>query len=569
MSSLQADDPQEQKGNSRPLTPAAQAERDAYLGETLYHFIGTGSDDEFMYIFDSIVRRGLLMTVGDKSGMLDRLSYEVQGNTIFSYEIMQKARVCFTDIPADKLYNHSGEYGQFGIGFSRQTVISWGGNPVFYVPNHVDGPITSIMGGLIHGLVQAGQWVEHLERYSSGGLEPFMRPGLFGTNDLPLIVGDQWFTGAARRELLFRGRDAIEQILAFVKQMSHKDINDYRYLYEREWRVVAGISVNDQLLARALTLEEKTELGARRPRWCQPLEVHDRPCYFKDHVAMIDLFRLFNGVGQRTVAQCITQILVPHIDVMKRVVDYIVEHRAQFGAVTPRVRLMQSAENTWTILGDRSRQPLSIDDLSRMVAALKESEKRAAASMLGTAPTAHEVSAYHEASHAVAAVTLGVAFSHVYMHVYQHTAQPGDIVGGLHLAAAFRALLQTGEPANADDRRKSEQLAIVAIAGEAGQAVFEERPCDIRQESAEGDFEIVKKLAGKLYAESAERDAFIERQTQAACELVNDPLRIYQIEYLASQLKILLELTYDSVVEAMATAEESFAEEGCDSATEE
>jgi hypothetical protein len=121
MATAEGDDPSLDNGTTAARDP--RSERDGYLGETLFHFIGTGSDDDLMYIFDSIVRRGLLMTVGDKNGRLDQLSYAIQGNAIHTYEIMQKARACFTDIPIDKLYNHSGEYGKFGIGFSRQTMI--------------------------------------------------------------------------------------------------------------------------------------------------------------------------------------------------------------------------------------------------------------------------------------------------------------------------------------------------------------------------------------------------------------------------------------------------------------
>jgi Putative abortive phage resistance protein AbiGi, antitoxin len=338
MTPVQGADLQPEHGNGAARD--AGAERDAYLGETLYHFVGSGSDDDLMYIFDSIVRRGLLMTVGDKKGTLDRLSFEVQGNTFTTFEIMQKARVCFTDIPSDKLYNHVGEYGKFGIGFSRQTIISWGGNPVFYVPNHIDGPVTSVMGGLIYGLFQAAGWVDVLEHFCSGGLQPLMRPDIFGTNDIPLTVDGQDFRGERRREFLYRGRDAIEQLLSFVKQMSHSDINDYSYLYEREWRIVTGISVNGQSLARELTAGEKTELCGRQPRWRQPLELRGRPLYHRDHAAMIDLFRMFNGLGESTVSKGITDILVPNDNMMERIQNYIAEHPQMFAAVKPSVNVL-------------------------------------------------------------------------------------------------------------------------------------------------------------------------------------------------------------------------------------
>ncbi len=217
--------PEPEKDNAILEAPVSRSQRDAYLGETLYHFIGTGSDDDLMYIFDSIVRRGLLMTVGDKSGTLDRLSFDAVGNTVVTYEIMQKARVCFTDIPRDKLYDHSGEYGRFGVGFSRKTIISWGGNPVLYVPNHLEGPVTSVMGGLVHGLYQAGAWLPVLEQFCSGYFAPYVKD-IAGLDDVPLQLDGHTFRGTERRNLLLRGRDAIEQMLAFVKQMSHNESND-------------------------------------------------------------------------------------------------------------------------------------------------------------------------------------------------------------------------------------------------------------------------------------------------------------------------------------------------------
>jgi hypothetical protein len=104
---------------------------------------------------------------------------------------------------------------------------------------------------------------------------------------------------------------------------------------------------------------------------------------------------------------------------------------------------------------------------------------------------------------------------------------------------------------NADDRKTIENVVIVAIAGEAGQAALERRSCDLRLPSAEGDYEFVMKLANWLYADPADRDAFIERQQAAACKLVSDPVCTRQIRCVAKQLNVLTELTYDQVIEWM------------------
>jgi Putative abortive phage resistance protein AbiGi, antitoxin len=334
-------DPQPANGDAE--ADQARAEREDYLGETLYHFLGHGSTKELMSIFDSIVRRGLLMTVGDKNGNLDRLAYEIAPQVNQSYELMQKARVCFTDIPRYKLFSHSGEYGKFALGFSRKTIISWGGNPVLYVPNHVDSPLTSVMGGLISRLCHAAFCLEMLDNYCSGGLKPFMKPDLFNSDDLPIFMGAHCFVGEERRDfLLTRCRNSIMHLLAFVKQMSHNDVNDFSYLYEREWRIVCGLQVNGQEIARELTADEKTELCEKRSRWGQPLEVASRPFFHREHAAMIDLFMLFNGTGESTVAKNIEHILVPSLEMQKSVNRYLIEQPQMFADVPPTLGVLDS-----------------------------------------------------------------------------------------------------------------------------------------------------------------------------------------------------------------------------------
>jgi phosphoheptose isomerase len=200
---------------------------------------------------------------------------------------------------------------------------------------------------------------------------------------------------------------------------------------------------------------------------------------------------------------------------------------------------------------ENSKHQLSQEQMVRMLEQLKASQQQAIRSMLGEGPSLSEVTAHHEASHAVTAVHLGIEFDHVYMSIYQHTAQAGDIVGGLSLPATFRSILETSDPANEADQEMMEKLVKVAIAGEAGQAVLEQRACDMRQLSAEGDYEIVQRLARKLYPDKADRVAFVERQIKAAQELVSDRLCNRQIESVAMLLRNLHEVSYLGVVERM------------------
>jgi hypothetical protein len=211
---------------------------------------------------------------------------------------------------------------------------------------------------------------------------------------------------------------------------------------------------------------------------------------------------------------------------------------------------------------------LSLEEMS-LVAKQLEAARHAKRSTLGDSPSKFDVTACHEASHAVAAVTLEISVEYVEMDCCQLSRRKGDIVGGLHLTPEFNALLLTGNPPDAADRDKLEKLAIVAIAGEAGQAVLEGRECDIRTESAEGDYEMVERIARKLYDDLADRDAFIKRQTDAANKLVNHPLHSSQIESVARHMKIMRDLSYDNVVGRMQIAIRRIAEEEAGSEVEE
>jgi hypothetical protein len=166
-------------------------------------------------------------------------------------------------------------------------------------------------------------------------------------------------------------------------------------------------------------------------------------------------------------------------------------------------------------------------------------------------PLPVDVTAYHEASHAVAAVKFGIAFINVEILAHQHFVPRGDNLGGLHLVQDIDKMLEVAGPANAPDRQQLKNLAIVALAGEAGQAVFENRECDIRLPSASGDYGMVEKVAKRLYSDTADREAFIEEQTAAARELVSDPTCEDQIRLVASRLKIAYDLSYDNIAALM------------------
>ena len=87
-----------------------EPKNESFLGETLFHFLGTGDDERLLDVFDSIVRRGLLLTIGNKQGKLDRFPVQMADGGCEFLEVMQHAGVCFTDIPEKLLSTHCQEY---------------------------------------------------------------------------------------------------------------------------------------------------------------------------------------------------------------------------------------------------------------------------------------------------------------------------------------------------------------------------------------------------------------------------------------------------------------------------
>jgi hypothetical protein len=109
-----------------------------------------------------------------------------------------------------------------------------------------------------------------------------------------------------------------------------------------EWRIVGGIEVNGQEIARELTPDEKTELCEKRSRWAKPLEVVGTPLFHREHTAMIDLFMLFNGIGESTVAKNIEHILVPSLYMQDSVIRYMNQHCHMFADVPPTISLLDN-----------------------------------------------------------------------------------------------------------------------------------------------------------------------------------------------------------------------------------
>lgn len=109
--------------------------KNQFLSETLFHFWWHEPEELAFQTFTSIIERGLLLTRGIED-VIDRFRYLDKKGNPQSIEIVQNARVCFTDIPEHLSGDHSSQYGKCAVGFSRTTILEWGGCPVWYLPNH-------------------------------------------------------------------------------------------------------------------------------------------------------------------------------------------------------------------------------------------------------------------------------------------------------------------------------------------------------------------------------------------------------------------------------------------------
>jgi hypothetical protein len=147
----------------------------------------------------------------------------------------------------------------------------------------------------------------------------------------PSLVG--WIT---QSELSLR------RTLSFVKELSPRDVQDFRYLYEREWRIVDGLGFRDKPVCRPLTDPEKLRLCNVRNAWAEKIKSDDINVQLRyGDTRLIDHFRYFNWVD-RPVSQMIEVILVPDQAAKRHVQSYIDAHRDTFRPDGPRVQLFPS-----------------------------------------------------------------------------------------------------------------------------------------------------------------------------------------------------------------------------------
>jgi hypothetical protein len=170
-------------------------------------------------------------------------------------------------------------------------------------------------------------------------------------------------------------------------------------------------------------------------------------------------------------------------------------------------------------------------------------------------PTLVELAAHHEASHAVAAVTLDIKFKALF--IGDHDAYEG----GMEFEETKPYLIADFSRDDAAHRRETEAWMLLALAGEAGEAYAADRPFDLQRPSAEEDVRIAFMCAWRLTDDVGEVKKLLFKHIANAVDFVRTPLRERQISVVANELAFMKRLPYltvSALVQAIEANEQTF-----------
>jgi hypothetical protein len=158
--------------------------------------------------------------------------------------------------------------------------------------------------------------------------------------------------------------------------------------------------------------------------------------------------------------------------------------------------------------------------------------------------TPRQLTAHHEAGHAVAAVAFGIGFDRV------SVVDDRDVLGRIVLDQKWPHHRPAFNPHDPEGRRIAEGWIVLALAGEFADAYHSGRKAG-RSPGASWDFRIAEELAERLFAHLGEREAFLNEMRCWAHQFVSEPLRWRQISAVATRLDQLRELDRRQVAQIM------------------
>jgi Putative abortive phage resistance protein AbiGi, antitoxin len=312
-----------------------------HTGSILFHCWRHEPKGRARKIFTSIVERGLLLTTTN-GGALDKFSIRDGENELRQIEVMQNARICFTDIPRELLASHGAGYGRYAVGFSRQTVVEWGGCPAWYLPNHHGGETLKDAGPtLLNGLHAAMVALDSFHAAIKTTEDAFHAGQMAQHFFTQQFTHGKTLVGDDLLRWVQHGRNCVSRMLSFVKEMSPPDVEDFRYLYEREWRIVDGIQILGKNPCRLLTDAEEADLCAMNPNWKNPPMVSDINIQARySSMPLIDSFRIFEGTSEtERISHKIEMVLVPEEFEKRFVEDMVSREPASFRIGGPEILL--------------------------------------------------------------------------------------------------------------------------------------------------------------------------------------------------------------------------------------
>ena len=229
-----------------------------YLSNTLFHFWGKGMDEQHqLKVFDSVIQNGLLLTCGNKDFIDQFQFYRYSSKQVEHLRLRQWARVCFTEVPRDKLSLIQEKFGSFGIGFSRKNILRWGGCPVWYLPNYFEQETQ--YGRMAISLTHLTQLIDLLKSMKD--------------KNSFLTVNGKDLSPLDSAKMLDKFIGTIYFYASHFKEMSTKIGDDQSFLYEKEWRIVHGFHYGpSRSLFRRLTPKEKEVLISDVSSWAQPYQ---------------------------------------------------------------------------------------------------------------------------------------------------------------------------------------------------------------------------------------------------------------------------------------------------------